>query len=364
MSNRSIRNVVVSGGLLRTVAVIAGATLALPIGARAQDAASASAPQSLGQAHLYSGGLNLTPTDAQGHSVHIMPTPRAASALPKPGLTPALSYHGGPIMPTIEIYDIFWVGALQGGGTATLTAHYESVEEQFASDYAGHSVDNNNTQYNQTSPTKYVSGLSTLATGESFGGSYVDTDAFPASSCTDSVTPNNCITDAQLQAEIVKVLGVKGWTGGLNKIFLVYTGQGEGSCFDSSSASCAYTNTGYCAYHGSFTSGTQTVVYGNMPYANPSYCTVAGQTFPTGDTAADAAANVSSHEVSEAITDPELDAWWDGANGEEIGDLCAWTFGTNGYDTGKANQQWNGNFYELQLEYDNHKAACEQDGPN
>jgi hypothetical protein len=270
-----------------------------------------------------------------------------------------MSYHGGPTMPTIEIYDIFWVGALQGGGKATLTSHYESVEEQFASDYAGHSVDNNNTQYNQTSPKKYVSGLSALAAGDSFGGSYVDTDAFPASSCTDSITPRNCITDAQLQAEIVKVMGKKGWTGGLDKIFLVYTGQGEGSCFE---GSCAYTE--YCAYHGSFTSGTQTVVYGNMPYANPTYCSAPGQRFPTGDPAADAAANVSSHETTEAITDPELDAWWDGANGEEIGDLCAWTFGTKGYDTGKANQQWNGNFYDLQQEYNNHKAACGQDGPN
>ena len=74
-----------------------------------------------------------------------MPTPRAAKALPTPELTRALSYHGGPIMPTIEIYNIFWVGALQGGGTAALTSHYETVAHNFASDYAGHSIDNNNT---------------------------------------------------------------------------------------------------------------------------------------------------------------------------------------------------------------------------
>jgi hypothetical protein len=340
---------------------MAAISFAFPMGAQAQDAPGA---QSLGQAHLYSGGLNLTPTTAGGHSVHIMSTPRAAKALPTPALTPALNYHGGPIMPTIEIYDIFWVGALQGGGTATLTSHYEAVQTNFAHDYAGHSIDNNNTQYYQTSPTKYVSGLTPTVAGESFGGSYVDTDAFPASSCTDVDAPSDCITDAQLQTEIVKVLGLKAWTGGLNKIFLVYTGQGEGSCMDSSSSSCAYT--AYCAYHGSFTSGTQTIVYGNMPYANPSFCSSpgTGQTFPTGDQAADSAANVSSHEVSEAITDPELNAWWDTSNGEEIGDLCAWTFGTNGYDSGKANQSWFGRFYDLQLEYDNHSASCVQNGPN
>jgi hypothetical protein len=253
---------------------------------------------------------------------------------------------------------------LQGGGKATLTSHYESVAHNFASDYAGHTIDNNNTQYNQRSPTnKYVSGLSTTAAGDSFGGSYVDTDAFPASGCTDSaVTPHtNCITDTQLQAEIVKVMGKKGWTGGFGKIFLVYTGQGEGSCME---GLCAYTD--YCAYHSSFTSGTQTVVYGNEPYADPNFCSASGkgQGFPTGDPPADSAANVASHEVSEAITDPELNAWWDSANGEEIGDLCAWTFRPNGYDAGKANQDWNGRFYDLQLEYDNFKAACVQNGPN
>lgn len=348
----------VTGGFF----VMAGISYAFQMGARAQDAPSASAAQSLGQAHLYSGGLNLSPTTAQGHSVHVMPTPTAAKALPTPALTAALSYHGGPIMPTIEIYNIFWVGTLQGGGTATLTSHYESVAHNFAFDYAGHSVDNNNTQYYQTSPSKYVSGLNAIAAGDSFGASYVDTDAFPASGCTDSLTPKNCITDAQLQAEIVKVLGVKGWTGGFNKIFLVYTGQGEGSCFDSSSSSCAYKQ--YCAYHGSFTSGTQEIVYGNMPYANPTFCSTTGQGFPTGDPPADAAVNVASHEVSEAITDPELNAWWDGSNGEEIGDLCAWTFGANGYGAGHANQDWNGRFYELQLEYDNKKATCVQNGPN
>jgi serine protease len=34
---------------------------------------------------------------------------------------------------------------------------------------------------------------------------------------------------------------------------------------------------------------------------------------------------VGGHEYAESITDPQLNAWWDSANGEEIGDLCAWT---------------------------------------
>jgi hypothetical protein len=32
------------------------------------------------------------------------------------------------------------------------------------------------------------------------------------------------------------------------------------------------------------------------------------------------------HEISETITDPDFDAWYD-AEGSENGDKCAWTFG-------------------------------------
>jgi hypothetical protein len=40
-----------------------------------------------------------------------------------------------------------------------------------------------------------------------------------------------------------------------------------------------------------------------------------------------ALANVSGHELSEARTDPQLNAWYD-SSGEENADKCAWTFGT------------------------------------
>ena len=39
-----------------------------------------------------------------------------------------------------------------------------------------------------------------------------------------------------------------------------------------------------------------------------------------------ALANVSGHELSEARTDPHLDAWFD-SNGQENSDKCAWSFG-------------------------------------
>jgi len=261
-------------------------------------------------------------------------------------------------MTGVNLYAIFWVPSkLQNGNPTSLTAKYESVAKQFLADYPYHGVANNSTQYYSTK-----SGVNTYFVGiGGLAGSVVDTDPYPASGCTDGVTGTNCITDAQLQAEISKVLTAQKWTPGLNKMFIVFTSTGEGSCFDSTSSSCAYTS--YCAYHGYFGSTTSPTIYANMPYANPSYCYAAGQHDPSGDIPSDANVNVTSHEITEATTDPELNAWWDSGNGEEIGDLCAWKFSTADWDGGLANQSWNGHFYDLQLEYDNHTSACVKIGP-
>ena len=298
-------------------------------------------------------------------TVHIMPTPELSRQIKaqqgvQPPAAPALSYHGGPIMTGVNAYAIYWIPAhLQNGGSTTLSAKYQSVAKNLLTDYAYHGIANNSTQYSSKSGTK-----TTYFIGKGgFSGSVVDTQPYPASGCSDSVTPGNCITDAQLQAEVARVMGVQGWTPGLNKIYVVFTSTGEGSCFDSGSSSCAYT--AYCAYHGYFGSATNPTIYANQPYANPTYCydPSAGQHDPSGDIASDANVNVLSHEITEATTDPELNAWWDTANGEEIGDLCAWTFGTADWDSGLANQKWNAHYYDLQLEYDNHVSGCVKVGP-
>jgi hypothetical protein len=70
----------------------------------------------------------------------------------------------------------------------------------------------------------------------------------------------------------------------------------------------------------------------------------------------------ATHELTEALTDPELNAWFS-AQGNEIGDLCAYNYGTNTWDSGNANQMWYGHFYEIQQEYDNHVTGCVQVGP-
>jgi hypothetical protein len=104
---------------------------------------------------------------------------------------------------------IFWVPpTLQNGKATSMSAAYQTIQKNVLSDYAGHGIDNKNTQYYQGSTSKkYIQNSGQLA------GSYVDTSAYSASGCNDTATPGNCITDAQLQAEIEKVMTPKGWSG-------------------------------------------------------------------------------------------------------------------------------------------------------
>jgi hypothetical protein len=102
-----------------------------------------------------------------------------------------------------------------------------------------------------------------------------------------------------------------------------------------------------------------------LPSSTPtclSAALAAGQPSPNGVAAADAVTDVASHEITEAITDPFLNAWFD-SSANEIGDLCAYNYGTNTWDGGLANEQWNGNFYEVQQQFDNHAGGCVQLGP-
>jgi hypothetical protein len=296
-------------------------------------------------------------------AAHFFPTVDGARSL-APLLVPGpLAYNGGPIMPNVTTYAIFWVPPkLQDGTPTGMSPNYRPILKKFLMDYPAHGIDNNNTQYYQ-----HISGITTyIHNAGKFGGAFVDTSHYPASGCTDSARPGGCLTDHQIQNEIKKVMALAGWTGGLNHMFLLFTSDGEGSCFTAASTTCAYvtsiSNPGYCAYHGFFSTATSTVIYGNEPYGDLSVCQASSIPSPNGDAVADAAASTASHELTEATTDPLINAWYD-ASGFEIGDLCAYTYGSYTWGSSNANEMWNGDLYVLQMEYDNHAGGCVQVGP-
>lgn len=259
-------------------------------------------------------------------------------------------------------YAIYWIpsgAAACGGSPCQVSASYESLIDRYFTDVAAASGRNDNVY---SVATQYSDSNGPLAYQSSFGGSYVDTSAFPPSGCNDG-TNAVCLTDRQIQDEIQNVLTAKGWQGSTTNVFFVMTPDGVGSCFDGTDQACT-TNT-YCAYHSYFLdANNEPVIYGNEPYdATISGCDPGSS--PNND-AADAAINTLSHEHNEAITDPFGNAWWNVDSDQENGDNCAWIFGTPlggtpGVD--EYNQVVNGHHYWLQEEWSNDGSACAQRYP-
>lgn len=131
------------------------------------------------------------------------------------------------------------------------------------------------------------------------------------------------VSDAAIRAEIVAGFSTGRLTYAADTIYSVFSAGGVnlgGQAF-----------TQYCAYHGHFswtdsTNHVQDVIYAVMPYNAYSTSCMGQAVGPNGD-AADFEVNTLVHEIEEANTDPDLNAWYD-RRGYENADKCAWTWGT------------------------------------
>jgi Phosphate-induced protein 1 conserved region len=85
--------------------------------------------------------------------------------------------------------------------------------------------------------------------------------------------------------------------------------------------------TQYCGWHTYTTVGNTAVKYAFVGNANRCLNACAAQTVgPNGNAGVDGMVSVIAHELEEANTDPQLNAWFD-SSGAENADKCAWTFG-------------------------------------
>jgi hypothetical protein len=286
-----------------------------------------------------------------GHIGGIQPSLRTVPPS-VPGLGAGnLTYHGGPAEHTNLVYAIYWIPA-----GYTVSANYVSLINRFFSDVSADNGKQTNVYYASTQYSDNVNGK--ILYNSTFGGSVTDTNPLPANGCVDAPL-TVCLTDAQIQAEIVNVAAAQGWATNPTTEFFMFTANGIGSCFDGTSTQCGFST--YCAYHGFFGGGSNVTLYANMPYADtiPADCDV-GQ-HPNGDDA-DATINVTSHEHNETITDEQLNAWYDRA-GYEDGDKCAWIFGSfRGPNGAEYNEIINGHTYWLQEEWSNATRRCVQRG--
>jgi hypothetical protein len=175
-------------------------------------------------------------------------------------------------------------------------------------------------------------------------------------SFTPSTTP---LIDTDVQTIVHAAAKVSGDTG-YGHIYHVFIPPGQDECFDSTFTVCA--SNIFCAYHSSVDfDDIGHLLYSVEPFADVPGCTVRPDT-PNG-TLTDSTNNVLSHELTEAITDPDGTAWWNsldvGLFGEEIGDECSFvTFIPPHFFFDPSIIRVQGHQIALQPEYDNSVHGC------
>jgi hypothetical protein len=260
-----------------------------------------------------------------------------------PSSTTNMSYHSGPTQQTLVAYTIFW------SPHSSISSSYQTLINRYFQDIGGSSFYNVVSQYPGLADTQNVSTL---------GGTWIDADPYPAGKGT-AIAP---LSHTDISTEVARALSLNpSWNpAGLDRMYFVYTEPGIESCWDPTVAhanlSCtpgvASPNPVECAYHSAVGTLNNPVIYANMPYGEtwPGVCRDFG-TSPNGDIAADAEISISSHEQFEAVTDPLLDGWFDSDSTGEIGDKCAYKYGSIMPDG--HNLTLNGHPYIAQLEWSN-----------
>jgi hypothetical protein len=269
-----------------------------------------------------------------------------------------LSNHGGAVMHTNKVYAIYWVPP-----GYTVSANYRSLIDGYFQNVA---ADSGKTTNVYATSAEYSDGGGPAAYSSTFGGSIVDTQAYPTSGCTNTNPQTGspfatCLLDSQITTEIDRVAVAQGWPRNGTTMFFMFTARNVGTCFSGGTTCFAQY---FCAYHSAFQNANGTYIYANMPYAaSTNTCGAGSVAQPNGDDA-DLTLNVTSHEHLEAITDPFLNAWYD-ASGNENGDKCAWSFGApiGGSGSSAWNQAIGSGHYMLQMEWSNAVSGCVQTEP-
>ena len=206
-----------------------------------------------------------------------------------------INYHGGPVMlGTTNVYYI-WYGNWTGNTATTILT-----------DLATHIAPS---PYYNINTTYYDGTGQHVMNATAFGGSTYG--ASPYSTALSDADIQNVVSDAITTGKVPK---------DTKAVYFVLTSADV----NATSGFC----TQYCGWHTHGTIGGSDIKYsfvGN-PDRCPSAC-AAQTTSPNGNAGADGMASIIAHELVEAVSDPDLNAWYD-TRGAENADKCAWTFGT------------------------------------
>jgi hypothetical protein len=240
--------------------------------------------------------------------------------------SPILNYGGGPLLITNKALAIWWGDWSSPGDVIT-------GMDSFFNGLNGSNFAATSDEYTDASGTH-------ITTSTTFLGNVYDTSA----------APKRAINTSTAVAEACKMANQ---APDPNAIYFIFTSTGAG-------------HVNYCAWHswGACSNGAQIQV----AYM-PNNAGVAGcdpqDTWTTHSEELAALANVTSHEWSEARTDPR-GTGYTAANGQENGDECAWSFHSAvtlaNKTTWKLQMEWSNDAYNNGTGYPNlnGQAGCIQ----
>ncbi len=290
--------------------------------------------------------------------------------------TPPLLFHGGPVMGTrstgpVVVTPIFW-----DPSGHPMTSSYKNIITTYLSDVAAASGQHSNVY---STLNEYYGSNGAIRYRIALGTPINDTSPLPANGCilnskdttaiyADNSGYNACLDDAQVVAETDRLVTARGLPRDFGHIYMMFLPKHVESCFYAGSTAtrnnaCTINyqlSAAYCAYHSQAASST---IYANMPF--PIYESPVGYTCgsdarfpaiesPNGNPDADTEISPTSHELMEAITDPDTSTGWYDSSGYENGDECAYVFGaTQGTPGQLYNQVIGKHHYLTQEEFSN-----------
>jgi hypothetical protein len=261
-----------------------------------------------------------------------------------------LTYYGGRVVSNIKVVQVIW-------GSGSYLPQITSTTAPGVSSFFRNVLVSAHLDWLREYDTTSIISPSGVSSRQSIGrGSFVGQYTITPSVAANGTT----ISDVNLQAELARQiqaghLPAPERDAGGNPVtyYAVFFPAGKSITLGSQS-SCV--SSGFCAYHGAVTGNFGEAFYGAHPDMQP------GSGCNTGCGASSSVFNnqtsVASHELVEAITDPEVSlatayapplAWYDATNGE-IGDICNAEQGTiTGGD---------GAVYTVQAEFSNALSRC------
>jgi hypothetical protein len=229
------------------------------------------------------------PSIAAGPAFGFVPSRNVNHQAPKRRLQ-LLAWHNGPVMHSTSVVPVFWGSSWNN------------------SSFVGDKITGLDYVYSHVGGSGYAHTNSEYYDGS---GNVNTTSISKASDRTDySATPSGAPSTSQVLSEVARVTNNSPVP---NAYYPVYSDQRRG-------------NAGYCAWHSTGTINGIRVQFGfffNLdgdPGCDPQAPGSLGHSQGLS-----ALANVTGHELSEVLTDPQLNAWYD-QRGSENADKCAWTF--------------------------------------